>query len=204
METNWEELYRDGISPWDKGAPAPPLVNWMQKNPGLLQGRILVPGCGFGHDVREIVKASPSAEVLGIDISPTALQAAGKLPKAGSETYEQMDLFALPDTLKNSFDWIWEHTCFCAISPARRDEYVDAVHGALDNDGQLLAVFYLDPYDEDHRPGGGPPHGTSREELEDRFLSGGRFIVEEKFVPEVSYEGREEREMIMRLKKAHL
>ena len=56
------------------------------------------------------------------------------------------------------FDWVFEHTLFCAIDPAERDEYVRAVLRWLKPNGQYLAVNYLIP-DE-----AGPPFGTTREE----------------------------------------
>jgi SAM-dependent methyltransferase len=201
METEWEELYKEGIKPWDKGSAAPPLLDWISRNPDLLNGRILVPGCGLGHDVRAISEARPDAEPLGIDISRTALDEAEKYPTAGDETYRERDLFALPPSMESAFDWIWEHTCFCAISPARRDEFVEATHRTLKRDGQFLGVFYLDPYDDEHRPGGGPPHGTSADELEARFIGSGFFSIVEKYVPEVSYPGREGLELMLRLRK---
>ena len=47
---DWEQNYRENNTPWDKGAPAPPLADWL--NGRALQGEILVPGCGAGHDAR--------------------------------------------------------------------------------------------------------------------------------------------------------
>ena len=62
------------------------------------------------------------------------------------------------------FDWVWEHTCFCAISPSLRQAYARAVASALRPGGEFLAVFYLDPgYSS---PDEGPPFGVSKEELD--------------------------------------
>ena len=69
----------------------------------------------------------------------------------------------LADAPPYQFDWIFEHTLFCAIQPEQRDDYVRAVLRWLKPDGQYLAVNYLIP-DKD-----GPPFGTTREELERRF-----------------------------------
>ncbi len=41
-----------------------------------------------------------------------------------------------------SFDWIFEHTLYCAIDPGERDHYVEAIRrwldvmGTVHNDGQ--------------------------------------------------------------------
>jgi hypothetical protein len=61
------------------------------------------------------------------------------------------------------FDWIFEHTLFCAIQPSERDDYVRAMVRWLKPQGQYLAVNYLIPDDD------GPPFGTTRAELWERF-----------------------------------
>lgn len=199
--TDWEQHYLDDHTPWEKGAAAPPLLDWLDANPGRILGRVLAPGCGLGHDIRAIAAVCPEAEIIGLEISPTAIERAREFPVTGREHYELGDLFELPGEMRNAFDWIWEHTCFCAIDPELRDDYVRAVASALRPGGQLLGVFYLDPYDEEHPPGGGPPHGSSVEELKTRFIESGPFEIFEEFVPESAYEGREGRELILRLRK---
>ena len=69
---DWDQHYQDKHTPWDKGAPAPPLLEWIAANPDALNGRILVPGCGGGHDVRALA-ATGIEDVLGFDISPAAI-----------------------------------------------------------------------------------------------------------------------------------
>ena len=198
---DWEQHYQDGHTPWNKGAPAPPLQEWIKSNPDAIGGSVLVPGCGHGHDVHELASATEATEIVGIDISPSAVESAGKKSRSDRTHFELADLFNLPDTLRNRFDWVWEHTCFCAIDPALRSDYVDGVHGALKPDGRLLAVFYLNPYDNDHPRGGGPPHGTSEDELKQLFVESGKFELLESYVPAESYAGRESLELTALLKK---
>lgn len=196
---DWDALYRDRVTPWDKGSPAPPLVEWIEANPGRLEGHLLVPGCGLGHDVRLVANQPGVETVTGLDLSPTATAQAREFPPVGRERYVTGDLFALSPEHQGRYDWIWEHTCFCAIDPDHREDYVRAVHGALKTGGSLLAVFYLNPYDDEHQPGGGPPHGCSLEELEERFAASGRFRIEESYVPESAYPGREGLERLVRM-----
>jgi SAM-dependent methyltransferase len=186
MPTDWESKYQASDTPWDKGAPSPGLVAFLAEQP--VNGRVLVPGCGLGHDVRAL--AAGGAEVIGIDIAPSAVGAARKFPPAGGERYEHADLFALPPHLRGSFDWVWEHTCFCAIDPAMRAAYVEAVAGALRAGGHLLAAFYLDP-GNDH-PDEGPPFEVSIAELDRLFLP--RFTLVREWLPVRAYPGREGRE----------
>ena len=196
---DWDALYRENVTPWDKGAPAPPLLDWIEANPGRLSGNLLVPGCGLGHEVR-LLSSLPGVEIVtGLDLSPTATALARELPATGLERYVTGDLFALDPEHHESYDWVWEHTCFCAIDPDRREDYVRAVHGALRKGGSLLAVFYLDPYDDEHQPGGGPPHGCSMDELTERFEASGSFRIEESYTPASAYPGREGLERLVRM-----
>lgn len=192
MPTDWEAQYQKGETPWDKGAPSPGLLDFLAREP--LPGRVLVPGCGAGHDVRAI---TPHAdEVIGLDIAPSAIAAARTFPPTGHERYELADLFDLPAPLRGSFDWVWEHTCFCAIDPALRPAYVEAVAGALQPGGRLLAIFYLDPGNDS--PDQGPPFEVSIPELDALFAP--RFELLREWLPERTYPGREKREWMRLLR----
>lgn len=186
MPTDWEANYQKNEMPWDKGAPSPGLMDFLRGEP--VRGRVLVPGCGLGHDVRAL--AATADEVVGLDIAPSAVKGARTFPTVGGESYELADLFALPPRLRRCFDWVWEHTCFCAIDPAMRAAYVEAVAGALRPGGHLLAIFYLDP-GHDH-PAEGPPFGVTKAEL-DMFFSP-RFTLVREWLPQRAYAGREGRE----------
>ncbi len=201
MTTNWEQQYLEDDTPWDKGSAAPPLIEWMDRNPDLISGRILVPGCGLGHDVRALATLKQNVEPIGVDISLTALEKARSIQHVGIESYLVADLFTMENAHTEAYDWVWEHTCFCAIDPSMRDKYVEAVHKILKPDGHFLGVFYLDPYDDEHPPGSGPPHGSSIRELETRFVESGKFEILECYVPDKSYPGREGLEQIIRFAK---
>ena len=188
--TDWDERWRTGKTPWDKGAPAPPLIELLSSDHGekLKNLRVLVPGCGSGEDVRELARWG--AKATGLDLSPAAIEhARAKDPTPGAQ-FVSGSFF---DWVSEPFDAIWEHTCFCAIDPTRRSDYVNAVHQLLKPGGKLLAVFYLSPKQREDG-GAGPPFGCSIEELDALF--DGRFVLEESRVPEVAFPGREGRELL--------
>lgn len=190
--TDWQQQYASGETPWDKGSPAPALVEYLQANP--VSGRVLVPGCGTGQDVRALAKGGAES-VTGLDIAPLAVERARHF-LADTPRTEVIagDLFLdahLPP-LAGQYDMVWEHTCYCAIPPARRAEYTDAVAAALKPGGHLLGVFYINPWDEDEDQNQGPPFGTGIEAL--REMLGVRFTLIKGWRPTVAYPGREGRE----------
>lgn len=192
---DWDAHYRSGEYPWDHGQPCPGLEQWLGTH--SMSGRILVPGCGRGHDAGLIAQHCPDAEVIGLDISPTAIGMARELYPSANIQFECADIFALPDRLKNSADWVWEHTCFCAIPPGRRSEYASSLESALKaGSGQYLAIFYLNP---DITPGSdGPPFGSSQDELNSIFLP---FLDEiTSWIPSVAYPSRANKEWMRWMK----
>ncbi|MEX2580554.1 MAG: methyltransferase domain-containing protein [Verrucomicrobiales bacterium] len=201
MTPDWEQHYLDHRIPWEKGAPAPPLLEWLEANPDTVSGSVLVPGCGFGHDVRALARETDADFVVGLDVAETAIARCREFDTVGAERYVVGDLFDLGPEHREAYDWVWEHTCFCAVDPERRRDYVEAVRRALKPGGCLLGVFFLDPYDDEHRPGQGPPHGTSVYELKARFAHSGKFRIEDLYVPRRSYPGREEKECVLRMTK---
>jgi methyl halide transferase len=94
----------------------------------------------------------------------------------------------LRDPPWQTFDWVFEHTFFCAITPSRRVDYVRAMRRWIRPGGYLLAIHYMIPDTE------GPPFGTNREELMDRFMP--HFDLLEEKVPR-SYEHRTGLELLL-------
>lgn len=195
---DWQQHYESGNTPWDRGGPSPPLVQWLQSH--RLHGRVLVPGCGHGHDLIALAD-SGAAEVVGLDIAPGAAAiAASRTAGLPGVSVIHGDLFDYARGAGHGrFDWVFEHTCFCAIDPAQRDDYVRAVAGALKPGGCLLAVFYPDPWEEGEDQTQGPPFKCEPEELDRRFEP--CFTLIDSYVPEVSYSGREGRELLRLLKR---
>ena len=186
-QRDWDELYRLRDTPWEKGRPHPALADFLAEN-GTLAGDIFVPGCGSGHDVRALSNANN--RVLGVDIATRAIAKANARPRIGNEKYLIADLFDLPPEFNHRFDWIFEHTCFCAIDPDRRGDYVKTMLRLLKPGGKFLGIFFINPdHDED-----GPPYRVSVEELDGYF--GERFAIEREWVPARTHPGREQRELM--------
>lgn len=196
--TDWQQFYASGETPWDRGGPAPPLLQWLETH--RLHGRVLVPGCGTGHDVVALA-GSGASRVVGLDIAPGGVAAATARTTGLSQvSIIEGDLFEYAGGAgRGQFDWVFEHTCFCAIPRERRDDYVSAVASALKPGGSLLAIFYLHPWDAGEDQEQGPPFRSEVAELDRRFSS--LFTLVESYVPTVSYSGREGKELVRLLRK---
>jgi methyl halide transferase len=185
----WDALYAAGGDGWELGAAAPPLVDVVERTPPP-RGRVAVLGCGRGHDARLL--AARGYEVVGYDFSTAAVEAARALaPRDGLNVrFEQRDIFTLGRDEAHAFDGVWEYTCFCAIDPTRRDEYVRTVASILRPGGWLLACFF--PLGGG---GAGPPFPVTRAEVRRRFARLFRFECAQP--PLRSARGRQGREWLV-------
>jgi SAM-dependent methyltransferase len=194
-DLEWQRRYEQNDTPWDKGTPAPALLRFLREK--AISGRVLVPGCGRGHEVRAL-GMQPDCSAVGLDLSPTAIadatQLAAQAGMGAAASFIVGDFFHLPSEMNGAFDWLVEHTCFCAIEPRQRPDYVRAASSALRAGGKVFGIFYLNPDTKS-----GPPFAVSREELSDLFEP--HFTLLEQWVPEGSFPGRENRELVRILQK---
>jgi SAM-dependent methyltransferase len=186
--SEWETRYQTGDMPWEKGEPSPGLVDFLAAHPTLDRGSVLVPGCGTGHDVRAWARAGFDA--CGLDLAPSAIRLATERTIAAglNARFFQADFIAGPPDQLPAFDWLFEHTLYCAIDPARREDYARAVERWLKPTGQFLAVHYM------IRDTDGPPFGSQQEELIERFSP--QFELIEGWIPR-SYPNRTGRELML-------
>lgn len=191
-QSEWEARYQSGDMPWEKGAASPGLVDFLAAHPELVKGSVVIPGCGTGHDVRAWARAG--FEAWGFDLAPSAIRlATEKTAAAGLKAVFRQGDF-LKDVPDQKFDWLFEHTLYCAIDPVQRDEYVRAVERWLRPDGQFLAVHYM------IRDKEGPPFGSQQEELMERFSPG--FELVQGWVPR-SYPNRTGLELMLWWRRKH-
>ena len=188
----WDGLYAEGQDGWELGGPSPVLSAWLAGGGRFdPRARIAVPGCGRGHDVRLLARQGYRA--VGFDFAAAAVaEARGLAATQGVDaTFEQRDVFTLGRDYRETFDGVWEYTCFCAIDPGRRAEYVDMLRITLKQGGTLLACFYPLRDGDD-----GPPFPVARDEVE-RLLTP-HFAILESVAPAASVERRRGLEWIVR------
>jgi SAM-dependent methyltransferase len=156
----WNQRYLAGDTRWNKGAVAPPIARMITE--GVVpKGRVAVLGAGFGHEAIALARAG--YDVTAIDFAQQACEAILAAAEQAGVKIEalQKDVLELPAGLR--FDSVLEHTCYCAIDPERRDDYVRAVSRMLVPGGLFFGLFYA------HSREGGPPFGTSEAEIREKF-----------------------------------
>lgn len=162
----WQEKYQETASPgWDLQKPHPELKSILQQIK-INKMRVLVPGCGLGHDAALL--AEQGHVVTAIDFSPLAIEQAKKTyGHIANLEFIQGDVFKLGEEHHNAYDLILEHTCFCAVDPDQRKQLIKVWSQCLAETGHLLGLFFVVPKRT------GPYFGGSewefRELLEKRF-----------------------------------
>ena len=161
----WEKRYQNRGDRWNLGYPAPPFTNLLASANAPLPGKLAVLGCGKGHDA--LFFAESGFTVTGFDFAPSAIAEATATAQARkiSARFLQRDIFALDKEFTSSFDYVLEHTCFCAIDPSWRSQYVEVVKSLLLPGGKLIALFYT------HNRPDGPPFGVSPQEVLNYFAA---------------------------------
>jgi SAM-dependent methyltransferase len=159
-QQEWEQRYHAGKTAWDRGEPSPALAHWLAQ--GLVpEGRVLVPGCGHGHEIADLIRAG--RHVTAVDIaSQPVLRLMGQLAEQGLHAnVVQADLLHWQPA--EPFDAVYEQTCLCAIDPGHWIEYERRLADWLLPGGRLLALFMQTGRE------GGPPFDCPVPEMEVLF-----------------------------------
>ncbi|MBI4616089.1 MAG: methyltransferase domain-containing protein [Planctomycetes bacterium] len=154
----WGSRYRAEDTPWDLGRPAPGLLSLLDEGV-LAPCRVLVPGCGRGHDA--LLLADRGFDVVALDYAPEAIRLAEDLAATRGESRVR---FLVQDFLcfeaAEPFDLLWEHTCFPALHSSLRQGYARAIARLVRPGGILAGVFFVGSSP------GGPPFEATTEEIE--------------------------------------
>lgn len=146
----WNEKYLAGTTGWDRGAVSPALTSWLEHGE-LAPCRILIPGCGYGHEAVELARLG--FEVTALDIAPAPLERLEQELKAAGAAATLVHADALEWQVDPAFDAIYEQTCLCALDPDHWLAYEAQLHAWLKPGGKLFALFM-----QTQREGGPPWH----------------------------------------------
>lgn len=116
--------------------------------------RVLIPGCGSGYEVK--LFAERGHDVLGIDFSEAALEAAGRVLGKLAHRVRKGDFFSL---MLEPCDLVYERTFLCALPRARWPQWGVKIPTLVRPGGRLAGFFY---FSDNER---GPPFGISAQAL---------------------------------------
>ncbi|MEE2765454.1 MAG: methyltransferase domain-containing protein [Candidatus Neomarinimicrobiota bacterium] len=189
----WEDIYLNNDAGWDLGGVTPIFESIAQDiNPG----KLCIVGCGCGYDV--IMFAKQGFDVTAVDFAPFPIKAVRYMAFESSLNINilQADIFSLSPKYDKKFDYVIEQTCFCAIHPEKRHDYGKIIHAVLKPGGKLIGLWFpLDKKLED----GGPPWGTSVDDVKSLFSNG--WEIEREEFHELSVNSRQDREKLIIFRK---
>jgi len=163
----WDARFREGFTPWDAGRVPAALEAFLAREPA--PARVLVPGCGSGYEVAAL--AAAGHDVLAIDFSPAAVEAARRVLGPLGRLVVQGDFFAheagdFDAHRLGAFDLVYERAFLCALPRRLWERWAARVAEVLRPGGRLAGFFF---WSDDER---GPPFGLRAGELE-RLLEPG-------------------------------
>lgn len=190
----WNNCYIKNDIGWDLGSITPVFKDWCDKLNGGKS--IFVPGAGNGYDPLYFAKMGHN--VTAVDFSDEAVANMKRKAKKNNIDIKiiNQDIFKIPPELFFKFDYVIEYTCFCAIDPLRRLDYIKMMHNVLKDRGSLVGLFL--PLLKD-KIEGGPPFAIDLDEINNQFS--GYFDVVKSFKHPLSIEPRNNNEQFIHFLK---
>lgn len=149
----WETRYQKNFMPWDAGRIPIAFKDFVASHPGT--GKALIPGCGSAYEARYLVEAG--WDVLAIDFSPAAVEAAGKTLGEFGRIVKLADFFHFD--YGEPFDLVYERAFLAALPRQMWTDYAVRMAEIIKPRGLLAGYFF---YDDNPK---GPPFGTNDQEL---------------------------------------
>jgi len=145
MSNGWESMWARGIKPgaYFDASRAEPALQALIDSGVLPSGDALVPGCGRGYAMAALAE-SGERQVLGIDISSTAVKAAQDyLQSKAGVSVEIADFFdTFPISHAGRYDLGYDCTFLCAIPPDLRSAWANSWKSLLKPGGELITLIF--------------------------------------------------------------
>jgi SAM-dependent methyltransferase len=167
----FEQVYRAAEGdperiPWAHEGPNRSLVPWLNvEAPAVVRpgGRVLVVGCGLGHDAAEL--AARGFDVSAIDVCPSAIDYARRLHPELSGRFQVADAMDPPPRLLRRFDLVVEVHTLQSLPPASWQDLAKAIASTLCHRGVLLSVCRGRPDDAPLDAIEGPPFALTPNDM---------------------------------------
>ena len=136
----WENYYQSGEIGWDLGGPTPIFNQWIKTCNKPLT--ICILGAGNGWDA--INFALYGHNITAVDFAKSPVQNMKRQARNYGIKMNVLhrDIFSLSNIFTSHFDVVLEYTCFCAISPVNRRNYIEMVQHILKPNGKLVGLLF--------------------------------------------------------------
>lgn len=154
----WSQRYKDKQTGWDLGQISPPIKEYVDqlKDKNL---KILIPGCGLGHEGEYLFKQGfKNVHLLDFSAEPL-VDFKMRNPSFPETQLHVGDFFEH----QGKYDLILEQTLFCAIDPSLRRKYAEKSAELLNTGGKLVGLLFNRQFE------GGPPFGGDKQEYQSYF-----------------------------------
>lgn len=168
----WDNLYKTNSVGWDLKTPTPAFLDLLKSDYFKEKKRLLITGCGYGYDA--VAAAKNNFDVTAIDFSETAIQFAESLARKENVKVNFLikDFFLLDENHLQSYEIIFDYVTFCAIDPARREEYAKKIFQLLKPKGIFAIILF--PIEKRI---GGPPFAIDVDEATKLFSGKFELII---------------------------
>jgi SAM-dependent methyltransferase len=153
----WDDRFNAAFTPWDQGGVPASLREYMELESGAPPQRVLIPGCGSGHEVAYFVQRGVTP--LAIDFASAAVARARALLGPLASHVREADFFD-PAIQTENIDAIYERAFLCALPRRLWPAWATQVAALLPRGGRLFGFFFTDDSER------GPPFGLKPGELE--------------------------------------
>lgn len=160
----WDNLYKINSVGWDLKTPTPAFIDLLESDYFKERKKLLITGCGYGYDA--VAAAKNNFDVTAVDFSETAIQFAESLARKENVKVNFLvkDFFLLDENHLQSYEIIFDYVTFCAIDPARREEYANKIFQLLKPKGIFAIILF--PIEKRI---GGPPFAIDVDEATKLF-----------------------------------
>lgn len=134
----WDLRYEADFVPWDAGGVPDELRTFIAAM--RVPPRVLVPGCGSARDVRFLAEAG--CDVLGLDFSHEAVEAARKVLGPHASRVRQADVFA--PIFEAPFEVVYERAFLCALPRRLWSRWGLRMAELVARGGTLAGFFFID------------------------------------------------------------
>lgn len=139
----YDEVYRraggdTAMVPWADEETHPGLAEWIARSGTIHEGRALDIGCGLGDNAEAL--AATGYDVTAFDVSPIAVQWAGRRFPDSSVNYVVASVLAPPDEWLGKFDLVHETYTLQALPGPQREAAFPVIASLVAPGGTLLVI----------------------------------------------------------------